>query len=136
MPTSNTTAILSASSQILWEPSAPFYGYVWLGLALPSTYPTPALPFTGPRKQPIPIYTKINISAGILDQSVEVYRNDAIEPPGTTYRAYYFDQNGIRIAPPVGSAGAFSIANSYYVLSIPTLSTPSYAGISAPRPLS
>lgn len=113
--------------------SAGFNGYVFLGLELPNGYSQPTI-FNSYIPQQFSRYIKVPIINGAIDTTTGAFWNSDIDPPGTSYVAYFCDNNNAIIAPVSGSATLFTIANSTYQLNVPALPSPSYSGVTPPIP--
>lgn len=133
----------TSPNPVVWQDGSLFDGYLWLGLVLPNPGPgmsASAVPYTSPylwaanRAQKLPQYIKVPIINGSIDQGTQIFFNANIDPPGTTYVAYWFDRNGAMIAPANGSAVPFSVTQTSTTLMVPTLPLPNYSGAPAPTP--
>lgn len=133
MPSSPRTAKIVTAAEIQWSDGKPFDGYLWLGLRLPNNYNEPRL-WAANVLQKLPQFTKIPIVEGVLDTDSAVFFNEDLDPPNTTYFAYWFDQHDRLIAPTSGTAVGFSITADPHTITPPTLTVPSYAGATDPTP--
>lgn len=99
-------------------PTTPVFAYPWLIATM--------------RKQRLPLYMKVLIVNGAIDQTVQALYNASINPPGTQYVAYWFTSEGTLITPASGTAVSFTVSAPTTVLVVPTLTLPT--GASAPVP--
>lgn len=112
-----------------------FYdGYVFFGLKMPTGYSQPTL-FGAVVRQTLPRYIKCPIVNGQIDQTTGLPWNSDIDPPGTGWVAYFYDNSDMLIAPGSGSAVAFSVAASAYTLSVPAGGLPAPSQTSATTPI-
>lgn len=132
------TAILSTSpATVTWASGQLFNGYAWFGLVLPNSasgYSYKPQLYNALRRQELPRFVKCPIVAGVIDSSTQLFWNNDIDPPGTTYVAYYLDDNNVLIAPASGSATPFSVGSATQVLTVPTLNVPAYTSQQVPSP--
>ena len=111
---------------VQWQSGQNFDGYVWMGLVLPNGYSQPTV-VNSYIIQQFPVFTKVPIVNGAIDNTTGVFWNSDIDPPGTQYVAYYMDNNNALIAPTSGTAMPFSIGGSVATLTVPTLPQPVYS---------
>ncbi len=128
-----TAQLATNPNPVVWNSGQGFNGYVWLAVNLPSGYSQLTM-FNSYVTQALPLYIKVPIVNGTIDTTTGVPWNSDIDPPGTSYYAYFCDNNNAVIAPTSGSASPFSVGSSQYTLTVPTLSVPSYASSTPPTP--
>jgi len=108
----------------------PFDGWVLLMLAYPTGYS-----FATVANQLIPQRlgdrVKVRIQKGVYDQSARVYFNSSLEPPGTKYAAFFYDNNDSQL----GNTGLFTVSTSPYTITVPSLALPTAASV-VPTPSS
>lgn len=127
------SAVLSTSpGTVQWASGNNFNGYVWIGLILPTGYSQPTL-FNSFIPQQLPRYVKVPVINGAIDTTTAIPWTSDIDPPGSSYVAYWMDNNNTLIAPASGTASAFQITGSSMTLTVPTLTMPVYSA-AAPVP--
>ena len=111
----------------MWSNGSRFDGYVWIGITLPATPAGIDAPYlwASQRRQNLPRLIKVPIVNGQIDQTTQLFYNSTMNPPGTTYVAYYYSQDDVLIAPSSGTATPFSVSASPTTLTVPTLTVPS-----------
>lgn len=124
-----TPSYATLSGTVTWSDGTLFDGYLYLGLVMPANsdgvWPTATLSGQG-SPQRLPIWTVVPVMSGVFNPQTRVLYNNSLTPPHTQYVAYWYDLNMRRVAPgPTAITVPFSINVSPYVISIPTLTSPS-----------
>lgn len=138
MPSSDATPrsaqFATSPSTVVWSTGELFDGFVWIGIVMPdNTNYVPNLK-SCLKYQPLPQFTKVPVIAGCIDQTTQVFYNADLNPPGTTYKAYWYTPESVLIAPAIGTAVAFSVTGTPVTLTVPTLTTPTYTPSVNPEP--
>ena len=119
---------------VTWTSSSHnFDGYVVFGVVLPSAYSQPTL-FGAVVRQTMPRYIKCPVVNGQIDQTTGIPWNSDVDPPGTAWVAYWYDNSDNLINPQSGSAVAFSVGASAYTLVPPALPLPVGSNTPVPQP--
>lgn len=135
--------LTTSPTTVVWSDGSLFDGYLWVGVVLPTPGPgqsASAVPYTTPflwaasRAQALPQYVKVPIVNGLIDQTTQLFFNANMDPPGTSYVAYWFDRNNAMIAPANGAATPFTVTSLTTTITVPTLTLPNYSGAVAPVP--
>lgn len=129
-------ATISTLAPVSWSDGTLFTGAVYLGLGYPtslgSEWPSLVISDSYP-SIPFPRWTVIPIKQGTLSGVGKAVLNTDLTPPGSKYYAYWYDGNGKLIAPTAGSAVGFEITTESYVITPPTLTSPT-ASAAGPTP--
>lgn len=114
------------AGNVTWSTGAPFDGYLLLVLVPPldnslNAWPTLQIGSGKYPPQRVPLRTIIPIVQGTYDPSTRVFFNSSIDPPGTQYAPYWFDNNKKQI-PDTGGPPGFGM---FFVSTDPCTLTPS-----------
>lgn len=131
--TPRSATLVTSPATVLWSDGSLFNGYVWLGLKLPLANTRPTL-WNANRQQVLPTYIKVPIVGGIIDNATQIFYTSDMNPPGTTYVAYWFGSDDVLVAPASGTATPFSVTSTPVTLTAPTLTVPTLSGATAPVP--
>lgn len=101
-------------------------------MTLPTGYSNPTL-YNSLTVQKIPQYIKVPIVGGQIDTSTFLFYNSDVNPPGSQYVAYWFDNNNTLINPTSGTATPFTVSGPTVTLTAPTLTSPTFATPPVPQ---
>lgn len=115
--------IPSSGTQLLWSDGSYFDGFILIALNSGQTQPYCYLD-NADYVQRLPQYTKIRVTAGIIDPTQRLYFTADIQPPNSRYWAWFYDLTGTLIYPTVGNPSAFTVTTDPHPLTIQTLTVP------------
>lgn len=101
------------------DEETPLDGYVLLLMDFPEGYSSASIS-DQLVPQVIGSRVKVRIQQGIYDQSSRIIQNAFLEPPGTRYRAYFYDNSNFLL----GYTNFFSISVSPYTINFPPMPLP------------
>ena len=127
-------ALFSGAQQFFWsDNTTPFSGFCLIGLILPqggspttqwaevdygNLYPSIKLP----------LFQRIPIVDGALNDSCGLFYNSDVTPPGSQYLAWYYDATGRQIAGPTANFTVTSANSTGFTPPLLTLPLPSGLG--------
>ena len=124
-------ALFSNAQQFFWSgaPAIPFNGFALIGLVAPSDGTTPWSIMDYGNLYPsiqLPVWQRIPIINGSLNNGCGCFLNSDITPPGSQYIVYYYDATGRQIA---GPSSPFTVTTqNTFTPPILTLTIPSTVG--------
>jgi hypothetical protein len=112
-------AKITTAATVKWSDTQLFDGFLLLGLATPTGHDK--LSIDGLR---VPLWTRLPIVDGVVDEQSRVWFTNEIEPPGSRYSDFWYAANKQLIA---SGGTVFSINADPYTITVPSLPVPTAA---------
>lgn len=125
-------ALFSTGHTFQWTSGQNFNGFLLVNLLVPTrasgTFTWPSLDYGNQSSNlELPLFQKIPIVQGLLNNSCGLFLNADIVPPGSQYRCWYYDASGTVIA---GPSSNFEVT-SQEAITPPILTLTAPTGLSA-----
>ena len=124
-------ALFDTNIQYKWSDGTLFNGFMLVEMLLPSDGVTPWAEVDYGNLYPsikLPLFQRIPIVDGALNDSCGLFYNSDVTPPGSQYLAWYYDASGRQIAGPTANFTVTSANSTGFTPPLLTLPLPSGLG--------